>query len=205
MSVERPTVYLIGGAPGAGKTTLGCALAARLGGSSITIDDLTTVAQALTSPEQPGDLFLFTGQSYLEYFTNTSPAQMQADAERQHAAIWPAVRRLIEKRVKNSAVPMVIDGWHLRPDRVAALDVAGVAPYWIYMDPKALELRERANTEFLQGSTNPDRMFENFMARSLWINELVLREAERFGQPVLMQTGAVGVDELCDQILQCRT
>ena len=36
-------VFLIGGAPGAGKTTLSCALAARIRAASVTIDDLMSV------------------------------------------------------------------------------------------------------------------------------------------------------------------
>ena len=64
--MTQPRVFLIGGAPGAGKTTLGVALAARVGASSVTIDDLMTVARMATTPETHPDLYLFTGITYLQ-------------------------------------------------------------------------------------------------------------------------------------------
>ncbi len=51
MAKTNTKVFLIGGAPGAGKTTLGSALAARLGITSLSIDDLKTAALAITTPE----------------------------------------------------------------------------------------------------------------------------------------------------------
>ena len=46
-------VILIGGPPGAGKTTLGRAVAARLGVVSLTIDDLFLAAKAITTRGGP--------------------------------------------------------------------------------------------------------------------------------------------------------
>jgi Zeta toxin len=46
--VVAPKVILVGGCPGAGKTTLGRAIAARLGYASLTIDDLLGAARAIT-------------------------------------------------------------------------------------------------------------------------------------------------------------
>lgn len=196
-----PRVFLIGGPPGAGKTTLGCALAARIGGSSVTVDDLMTVAKTATTPESHPDLYLFRGLTHQEYFTNTSVERIQLDAERQHAAVWPFVRNLITKHFDWTTTPIVIDGWHLRPWRVAELDEDAIDANWIYIAPSALEKRERRNIDFLQGSTAPERMFQNFLARSLWFNELARREAEAQGMGVLDQPGETSVDDLCDQVL----
>ena len=65
-------VFLIGGAPGVGKTTLGSALAARLGITSLSIDDLVIAAQAVTTPETHPGLHVMRKVPYLEYFTNSS-------------------------------------------------------------------------------------------------------------------------------------
>ena len=199
--MEKPRVFLIGGAPGAGKTTLGCALAARLRASSVTIDDLMTVARTATTPESHPGLYLFTGMTYLEYFTDCSIDRLKSDADRQHEAVWPFVKNLIAKHFNWTTTPIVIDGWHLRPHRVAELDDDKIDSNWIFIDPKALEERERANVEWLQGSTDREKMFQNFMARSLWYNDLIKQEAEGQGMSVVHQEGETSVDDLCDAVL----
>ncbi len=75
---------------------------------------------------------------------------------------------------------------------------------WIFISPGALEKRERKNVEFLRGSSDPEKMFQNFMARSLWYNGLFKKEAEEFGMTVIQQEGETAVDVLCDAILAKR-
>lgn len=195
-------VFLIGGAPGAGKTTLGCALAARIGGSSVTIDDLMTVAKTATTPESHPDLYLFTNTSYLEYFTNCSIDQLKRDAERQYEAMWPFVKNLITKHFNWTTTPIVLDGCHLRPHLVAELDNDNLDSNWLFISPESLEKRERENDAWTNGSSDPDRMFRNFMARSLWYNDLIKQEAEELEMTVIHQTGGIAVDDLCDAILE---
>ena len=85
LDIEKGEILALLGPNGAGKTTLGCALAGKIGASSVTIDDLMTVAKTATTFETHPDLYLFRNMSHLEYFTNGSLAQFQRDAERQHA------------------------------------------------------------------------------------------------------------------------
>jgi len=197
----RPRVFLIGGATGVGKTTLGCALAARIGVSSVTIDDLMTVARTVTSPELHPGLYLFHGMSYVDYFTNGTLTQFQHDAERQHAAVWPFVKKLILKHFDWTTVPLVLDGWHLRPHRVVELDRDVVDASWLIIEPAVLIERERQNTEFASQSPSPEKMFQNFVERSLWFNDLVRAEAEECGLNVLHQDGRSTVDDLCEVVL----
>lgn len=105
----KTKVFLIGGAPGAGKTTLGSALAARLGFTSLSIDDLLTAAQAVTTPESHPRLHFMRNKPYLEYFTNSSVEQLKADATLQHEAAWPLVKRVIRKHARGGSA-IVIDG-----------------------------------------------------------------------------------------------
>lgn len=194
-------VFLIGGAPGVGKTTLCCALAARIGGSSVTVDDLMTVAKTATTPETHPGLYLYRDMSYLDYFTNSSMERFQSDAERQHEAVWPFVKNLIEKHFHWTTTPIVIDGWHLRPHRIAELDRDKVDANLIFISRAALEKRERKNVDFVEGSSNPEKMFQNFLNRSLWFNDLIKREADEFGMRVVYQDGATAVDEMVDVVL----
>lgn len=195
-------VFLIGGAPGVGKTTLGRTLAAKLGIASVTIDDLMTVAQTVTTPETHPGLHIMRKVPSLEYFTNSSVDQLKADANVQHEATWPFVKSLILKHATWAPSPIVIDGWHLRPSRVAELALPGLWSGWIVISPSVLVEREKKNLEWFQGSSSPEQMFENFLARSLWYNNLIREEASKLQMNILPQAGDTTVDDLCNMILR---
>lgn len=159
-------VLLIGGAPGAGKTTLGRNLAIRLGITSLTIDDLMTAARAVTTAEtHPGLHVMTTGDSY-GYFTYSTVKKLTTDARIQHEATWPAVERVIASHARSGGSPIVIDGWAMRPAWVTDLALDNVKSFWLHVEPAVLEAREKANTDFLSQSTDPERMLKNFLGRS---------------------------------------
>lgn len=201
MSARTPTVVLVGGAPGAGKTTLGKALAARLGATSLSVDDLVRAAQAVTTPASHADLHVMRAMHYLELFTATSPEDLLRLAEREHRAAWPLAEAVVRKHAFLGE-PIVIDGWHLRPELVADTLGEAVRGVWIVCEPEVLEARERANTEWLAGSRDPERMLANFLGRSLGFNLLMERQAHERGLPVLHQDGTVGVEQLVEQALR---
>ncbi len=193
-------VILIGGAPGAGKTTLGSALAVKLGINSLTIDDLVTAVVAVTTPETHPGIHALRKGPHTEYFTNSSVEQLIADATLRHEATWPMVQKLIQKYTYLKR-GIVIDGWHMRPEWVAQLQMKNVWAGWLVIDTAVLEARERKNDDFLEGSADPERMFANFMGRSLWYNDLIKTQAEALQMNVLYQDGTKSVEELCQLVL----
>ncbi len=195
--MNNTDVFLIGGAPGVGKTTLACTLASRLGISSVTIDDLMTVAQTVTTPDTHPNLHVMSKIPYYEYFTDSSVEQLKADADIQHEATWPFVKRVIVKHSTWAVVTIMIDGWHLRPDRVAQLDLDNVWSGWIVASSEVLEERERNNLEWLQRSSDPSLMLKKFLARSLWYNDLIKEQATKQQMNILFQEGDTSVDDLC--------
>lgn len=197
--MPKPKVILIGGCPGAGKTTLGRAIASRFEYASLTIDDLLNAARAITSPQSHPGLHVMNQPNFVEYYTDSPVDKLIADATLQHEAIWPAVERTIRNHATWGS-PIVIDGWHLRPEWAQQIELSGIKACWLVISPQVLEERERQNQEFFSSSDNSKQMFERFLARSLWYNTLIETQAESMGELVLRQDGMQTVDDLCDLV-----
>ena len=132
------------------------------------------------------------------YFTNSTVEALIADAEALSEEMWPSLERVIHSHL-NLKGPIVLDWWLFSPSKVAALGNE-VGSLWIWIEPDELERRERVLAPpFVEGSDDPDRMMANFMARSLWRNDLLRTEAQALGLPVLIQDGTKGVDSLVDE------
>jgi 2-phosphoglycerate kinase len=198
--VAYPQLIIVGGAPGVGKTTLGTALAQRLGYSSFSMDDLYVASKAVTTPASHPALHCMRKRPSADYFTFTDPDQLIADAEAQHASLLPAIESVIRYRVANGP-PAVIDGWFVTPVDIETLNLQVVRGIWIVAPKEVLIARERAFTKFYAPSPDPDRMLRNFIARSMWHNLRVMEQAAKLRVPVLEQDGTHSPQALCDTAL----
>ncbi len=202
--MEGVRTVLVGGPPGAGKTTLTRALGARLGFLATTVDDLVTTARLVTSARSHPDLHRTLGVGHIEYFTDGPPDRLIADATALGDAMWPVLERVI-RRHGNDKAPIVMDWWLFDPDKVAAISNDSIRSIWIRIDPDELDRRERRLTDFRGGSSDPERMHANFMARSLWRNQLIAERAAALGLPLIHQPGHRSVDDLTDEALRLLT
>lgn len=191
---------LIGGPPGAGKTTLGRAVAARLGWDSLTVDDLLAAVREVTSPDTHPAFHPMARGGHVAYFTDGPPEKLIADAMAMQDAAWPVVERVLRYRQLGRS-PVVVDWWLLDPHHVVSAAPDGTAAVWLHVDADVLLRRERANEDFFGLSSDPDRMLDNFMARSLWRNEYVKDAATCVDLPVIHQDGGRSVDELTNEVI----
>jgi 2-phosphoglycerate kinase len=197
--MTTPTVILIGGASGAGKTTLASALASRLGSDSMSADDLFIAAKTFTTPHTHPGMHVMNVPNYIDYFTNSTVDKLTADATEQHQAFWPVIERVIRFRLLEHR-PIVIDGWFFRPKWISELNLDNVRSFWLVADSQVLEKREREQGTW-ERSSNPEQMIQNHLGRSYWYNDLIRRQAEELGSEILHQDGTVSVDSLCDTIV----
>src|SRR5215467_5395687 len=131
-------VVVVGGAPGAGKTTLAGAIARRLGCAATRMDDLHTTAVAITTPVSHPNLHSMRRVPAHEYFTRSSVDALIADSVAQDAALWPAIEAVICRHATLGPA-IVLDGWFVTPRRMAELNLSAVFAVWLVLDPAELE------------------------------------------------------------------
>mgnify|MGYP001816827187 CR=1 FL=1 len=192
--MDGPAVVLIGGAPGAGKTTLARAVAERLGWLALPGDALVTAMRGVTERATHPALHVAGRGRHVEYFTNGPPEKLVDDAIRLQAEAWPGFERVISfhSRFGPSAT---VDSWTFTPGNVAGLELDNAVAVWIVIDRAELEKREQPQPGYVDPSPDPERRRSNFLHRSLWCNGYMEREAKLHGMPVLYQDGTHSVSE----------
>ncbi|HEY3375977.1 MAG TPA: AAA family ATPase [Armatimonadota bacterium] len=180
----RPKVILIGGAPMVGKSTVARKLAARLEYACLSTDDIGQAIGAVTTAQSHPAFHEMDGLDYREYYATRSVDDLIADAERRHAALWPAIAQMIIAHA-TWGDPMVLEGWALCPTRVAQLGLSNVASLWLVADDDVLAARVRAAVDFYTGAADEEAMIRHFVTRSRWYNRLVCQQAGDLGFPII--------------------
>ena len=170
-------------------------LAARLEYGCLSTDDLGQAIGAATTAKSHPAFHEMDGIDYREYYVTHSLVELIADVERRHAALWPALARVITTHAAWGD-PTVIEGWALYPARVAALRLPDYASLWLVADDAVLEARVRAAADFYRGASDEETMIRHFIERSRCYNERVREEAWRLEMPVISVTLETTVDEI---------
>ncbi len=127
-------IYLIGGAPRCGKTTLTKRLAKQKKISYLSTDTVRHMIVACTPYRQRGKKFPIELQKsaapYHNLNTQTPNALLKTDVT-EARSIWPSTRRLIEDLIE-SQEDFIIEGVHLLPMLIKQLQVT---PMWKYIKP----------------------------------------------------------------------
>ena len=178
--MSYPRVILIGGAPMSGKTTVAHLLAAQLGYSCLSTDDLGEAIRAVTTKDSHPPLHPMAGDDYREYFVSRTLEALIADVSLEHQAMWPAVQRVIRKHA-TWGEPIIMEGWSLWPEWVTQLRLPSMHALWFVAQEETLHERLVQAVEFYRGASDEAAMMRHYLARSCWYNARLKEAANTLG------------------------
>ena len=190
-------LYLIGGSPCSGKSTIAAHLAESYQLISIKLDDLveefTREARKDGAPISTRREKRTSDQIWLR-----EPVAMAEEEWAFYEEIFPY---LLQYLVDNQDKPLMIEGAGLLPQLVSslALELA-----YLCITPSAdFQIEQYAKREWvpyvLQDSSNPQLAFDNWMKRDILFAQRCRREAERLSYQHLLTDGSRRIEEMTEQ------
>ena len=122
-------LYLIGGPPRCGKTTLSAALAKKLQIPYFSIDHIASVIPPYIPSERQDESFPLralrqkVNNDNDRFFATYSAEEIVAVYQRQAATVWPGVRNFIDYAIEDEHT-LILEGWQLLPRFLAEIPFA---------------------------------------------------------------------------------
>ena len=144
-----------------------------------------------------------SGHDHRDYYTRTGMNTQIRDINAYHAALWPALRVLINNHA-TWGNPLVIEGWALRPGYMAGLrgDVAGL---FLLADDALIEQRA-LDSPFTDGAADRALMVRRYVERSRRYTSEIRSEITRLGLSAITVTHMLkpkDIAEECMRVLGC--
>ena len=163
-------VLLIGGTSHSGKTTLGSAVAERLGRPLCSTDYLA---------RHPGRPWRDDGTAVpphvTEHFTTLSLDDLVSDVIRHYRSVWPQVESLI----RESPDGIVVEGSAVLPDLVASLDSMAAKAVWLICEDGTFKDRIYRASNFDAKSGIARAAIEMFALQAEQFNRVLREEVQR--------------------------
>ncbi|EMB55885.1 hypothetical protein [Streptococcus mutans] len=174
-------IYMIGGSPCSGKSTIASLLARQYQLLHIKLDDLVDEMMSQASADS---------QPICLLRQDRNPEEMADEEWRFYEEIFPYVKSYL---IKNQDRPLLVEGAGLLPHLVKELE--WLASSYLCLTPTAdfqkKHYRQREWVSYvLEGTTNPEQAFENWMQRDILFAQMVRKEAMRLGYSSLMTDGS---------------
>ena len=190
-------LYLIGGSPCSGKSTIAAHLAERYQLIPIKLDDLvegfTQAARRDGAPISTLRENRTTDQIWLR-----EPAAMAEEEWAFYEEIFPYLRQYL---AENRDKPMILEGAGCLPHLIKSLNMD---LSYLCLTPTAdFQKEQYAKREWvpyvLQNSSHPQLAFDNWMKRDILFAKRCRKEAERLSYPQLLTDGSRRIEEMTEQ------
>ena len=184
-------LYMIGGSPCSGKSTITSLLARQYQLLHIKLDDLIEEMMSQASADS---------QPICLLRQDRNPEEMADEEWRFYEEIFPYVKSYL---IKNQDRPLLVEGAGLLPHLVKELEWP--ASSYLCLTPTAdfqkKHYRQREWVPFvLEGTTNPEQAFENWMQRDILFAQMVRKEAVRLGYPSLITDGSQPENQTAEEV-----
>ena len=184
-----------------GKSALTRSMATRLRFGCISTDDIGLAIRSVSAPKTHPRLHSMGTEDYREYYITRSVDDLIADAMRTHKEMWPAIEAIVKAHAE-WGYPLIIEGWALWPERVATIGYDNVAAIWLTADEGFLESQTRAASGFYRGASDEESMIQNFLARNVRYNELMMSAANNLGLETVLVVAETSLDDLTEQCIR---
>lgn len=188
-------IYLIGGAPKCGKTTLAKALARELGVSWISADTIQNIVKVHTPTSDYPEEFpasAHRGESNDERFSKQSAKTIIEDYTTQAKSSYAALNTLVETYLVDED-DFIIEGYQVTPELVHQIyETFGResirAVFLVKMDPQALVANIHKTTtpnDWILRRTQKQETFPKIAAMITEYSKMVEKEARTYQLPVV--------------------
>lgn len=187
-----PRLFIIGGTSHAGKSTLGAALAGRLGWRCVSTDSLAR------HPGRPWrDAPEVMPPHVIEYYRDLSlDERMQSVLQHYHAMWEPLVLPLI-----TGDEPLVLEGSALLPELVVTILSQDMRAVWLVADEGVVERRIRIESTYDSRDAQGKVLIDSFAERAGAFNRLVAQDVERLGLQKIEIGESPEPDAILDKIV----
>jgi 2-phosphoglycerate kinase len=197
--VDLRDVYWIGGASGAGKSTVARRLAAEYGLRLYATDDVMGEHARRSTPQDSPQLAAFLAMDMDERWLTRTPEVMLETFHWYRGEGFPLI--LADLRALPPGPPVVAEGFRLLPHLVRPLLTAAPRAVWLLPtgDFRRAAFEQRGSTWTIAGRTSdPERALENLLIRDGMFTERL--RAETAGLPVIDVNATWTEDELTARV-----
>ena len=192
-------LYMIGGSPCSGKSTLASLLARKYDLLHIKLDDLVDEMMSQASVDSR-PICLLRQDRNPEQIWMRNPEEMADEEWRFYEEIFPYVKSCL---IKNQDKALLVEGAGLLPHLIKSLEEPAVS--YLCLTPTAdFQKKHYKQREWvpyvLEGTSNPEQAFENWMKRDILFAQMVRKEAKKLGYPSLMTDGSRLEKETAEKI-----
>ena len=193
-------VFLIGGPPFVGKSSVAHCIAGRYKCSCICTDDIVKAIRAVTTVQTHPGLHSVDDADYQDYFTKTPVETLIEHSRRSHEIIWPGLEKIIRTHSTWDS-PLVMEGYALWPEQVMAADFVSTKAVWLTCDDQLFETRIRAQSSFFRGAADKEGLLTNMLRRSSRYNELMIASVVACGAILIRVEVELSIEDVVDMCM----